>query len=151
MGKLGKHGKAAFLNIKIQYGEEKVAFNLYEELKISPEKINDELMRQPGYYGFLLLLHKKLLTEFERAKTKRNKTWGKLYLKAKEMKSTATGRLFTDDMAKAYVEKHPEFLDITEACIVAKDNADTIYSCVKAFEQRKDLIQSISSNLRNEK
>lgn len=134
-------------NVEIQYGNELIKFNLPYELKIHGEEfINDDLKQQSTLYGFLLMLHKKLLTSFEHAKTERKRTFGVLMFKAKEEK--LNGRPLSDDLSKAWVEKHIKYIKATKHCIEIKDNADTIYSCVKAFEQRKDLMQTLSSNTR---
>ena len=148
---LKHHYKLPFLNLNIKYGEEKINFNLLRELRLNPTRINEELQNQPSKYGFCLLLHKKLLTIFETKKVYLRKQYGRLYFQAKERKHKSTGRLFTDDMAKAWVEKHPDYINAQLACIKSKDDADAIYSCIKSFEQRKDVAQSISSNSRNER
>lgn len=121
------------------------------ELKISEAIISTEIKNQPSKYGFLLLLHKKLLTAFEEAKLKRGKIIGMLTLEGKEKLQPHTNRPFTDDMVKAWVESHKKYLEASQACIAAKDAADAIYACVKGFEQRKDLLQTLSSNQRNER
>jgi hypothetical protein len=150
MSKLIKnHGKAGFLQITIQYGDEKISFNLLKELAVSEETINSELKLQPSKYGFCLLLHKKLLTRYEQLCKERKRMWGKLFYMAKETKGS-NGRLMSDDLAKAYVEKHKDYATLTKACIQAKDDADTIYACIKSFEQRKDVIQTLSSNIRSQ-
>ena len=122
-----------------------------KELRLDERVLNEEMKGQASKYGFCLLLVGKLKTIFEELKVEKDRTYGRLYFKAKEQKSTSTGRYLSDDMAKAWVEKHPQYIKACLACIKAKDNVDTIYSCIKSFEQRKDLAQSISSNLRNEK
>lgn len=149
--RLHQHYKLPFLTINIRYGGEKISFSLIKELRLNENALNDELKHQPSKYGFCLLVHKKLLTEFEKLKLQSNKIYGKLYFQAKEKKSSVTGRLYSDDLAKAWVLKHPQYISSQLACIKAKDDADAIYSCIRALEQRKDLAQSISSNLRNEK
>jgi hypothetical protein len=150
MRELSKYYKLPFTTLNIKYGDEKIVFSLMRELRINHDRINYELMRQPSKYGFCLLLHKKLLTEFEKLKVEKNRLWGQLYFIAKEKKQVATGRIFTEDMSRAWVEKHPKYIKAQLACINARDSADAIYACIKSFEQRKDLIQSISSNLRKE-
>ena len=51
---------SSLTNISIQYGKEKIKFNLYEELIVNESRINEELKNQPSYYGFLSLLAVKL-------------------------------------------------------------------------------------------
>ena len=67
------------------------------------------------------------------------------------MKAASTGRYMSDDAAKAWVESHPKFVKASRDCIKAKDAVDMMYAVVRAFEQRSNLIQTISSNIRNEK
>jgi len=138
---------AQLANIRIKYEGEVFKFNLFEEVKITERLLEMEIKEQPSYYGFLTLLQKKLLTRFEDLKLERKKVEGTLFLQFKQEKG-ANGRPMTDDMAKASVLSHKDFILASRACIKAKDDADTIWACVKAFEQRKDLLQTLSSNTR---
>lgn len=150
MKRLSAYKKLKVLNIHINYNGEKISFNLASELRINYDDINGNLKTQPGYYGFCLLLHKRLLGNFERLKMERDSVYGRLFLKAKETKLMGN-RPFSDDASKAWVESHKEYKQITLDCIKAREDADVIQAAVKGFEQRKDLLQSISSNIRNEK
>lgn len=132
--------------VSITYNGEKIKFNLGKEVQIDEDDLEKELQGQPNKYGFLLLLHKKLLTEFEIAKTTKKKKWAHLYLKAKE--EMRNGRPINDDMAKASADSNSKYIELCLRCIKIKDSADTIFAAVKAFEQRKDLMQTLSSNIR---
>jgi hypothetical protein len=151
MTQLEKYLKANPLVITIQYGNQTITLDLGEELRVSEDNINSELKRAPSKYGFALLLVGKLRTKFENLKVTRKKIRGKLYRKAKGIKSQVTNRLMSDDLAKAWVESHPRYVKISRQCIKAKDDVDQMYAVVRAFEQRSNLIQTISSNIRNEK
>lgn len=149
MKKLSSYRASPLFNITINYGGEAYKFNLAHELKIDEVLINKHIKNQPIDFSFLMMLHKKLLSEFEILKHKRKKTYGKLFLQAKD--KLHNGRPYNDDMAKAWAESRKEFQSISKQCILCKDSADTIYTCVRAFEQRKDLLQTLSSNNRREK
>jgi len=144
--KLAEYNKSPINNIRIIYGGEIIEFNLYSEVKINEAILDREIKDQPSYYAFLAMLHKKLTTQFEELKMQRKKEAGKLYLKAKN--KTHNGRPYNDDMCKAYVESHKLFINITTKCIKAKDDADMVFAAVMAFTQRKDLMQTLSSNNR---
>lgn len=150
MKRLAHYTKSKILDIRIRYNGELIVFNLATELRIQRVMLNENLKKQPTYYGFCLLLHKKLLAIFEQLKSDREAAYGRLFLKAKSTK-VMNGRPYSDDAAKAYVESHKEFTGITTQCIKARQDADIVWAAVKGFEQRKDLLQSISSNVRNEK
>lgn len=148
--KLKQYNSSKLMEISITHKGEKFSFNLFEELKIRNEILmNGDLKTQSSYYGFLMLLHKKLLTTFEELKAERKRIYGVLFFKAKGR--VLNNRPLSDDLSKAWVEKNPKYLKATLNCIKAKDQADTILSCVRAFEQRKDLLQTLSSNVRKEK
>lgn len=147
MKRLSTYKKSKVLNINIRYNKELISFNLATELRISTTIINENLKTQPGYYGFCLLLHKKLLTIVEQSKMERDSVYGRLFLKAKETK-IMNNRPYSDDAAKCWVDSHKEFKTITLACIKAREDSDIILAAVKSFEQRKDLLQSLASNER---
>lgn len=150
MKKLSNYRKLDFQTISVQYGNELITFNLNSELRINDDDLQGELITQPKYYGFLLLLQKKLTTEFEILKQRRKTIWAKLYLRAKGKMIEGTARQYTEEMAKSWADSHKDFQRITSQCIAAKDDADTIFAAVKAFEQRKDILQTLSSNNRKQ-
>lgn len=135
--------------ISIRYNGELIRFNLEKELRLLIDSPNPNLKSQPSKYGFCLLVHKKLVTRWEELKAQRKRTYGRLFFKAKAKK--INGRLMSDDLCKQWVEKHDDYFNITNKCIKAKDEADQLFSCIRAFEQRKDVLQTISSNTRSEK
>jgi hypothetical protein len=148
MRKLKEYRRSSVNRISINYGGEKITFSLWNEVKIDEAAIERELKDQPSHYGFLLLLQKKLNTRFEQLKRARERRYGRLLIKAKEKR--VGPRLMNDETAKAWVVSRKSYVKITNMCIKAKDDADTIYAAVRAFEQRKDLLQTISSNRRRE-
>lgn len=148
--RLRKYRSLDLMNIEINYGGKVIRFNLYDELKIDDTNagtLGNELKFQPSSYGFLILLHKKLLSTFETLKQRRKKAWASAYLSAKKSSQTGT-RFLPDEMAKAEADNDSKYNKLTLLCIKAKDDADTIFACMKSFEQRKDLLQTLSSNNR---
>jgi hypothetical protein len=150
MKRLIRYKTSQVNQINIRYGKEVIKFNLFAEVRIIESQLEKELKYQPSYYGFLLLLHKQLMAEFEKLKHERKRVHGLLYLNAKDRKAT-NGRFHSDEGAKAYADSHKRFLRISTQCIKVREDADKIYACVRAFEQRKDLMQTLSSNIRKER
>jgi len=142
--------KSKLMDIKIVYQGERIKFNLFEELVINENKVNSELKDQPGYYGFLLLLHKKLIRVSEDKKIEADKLWGKSFTDWKGEKDTATGRPHSKEMAKEMANQDEPWLKAISNYFKAKEQAGIIDSCVRSFEQRGHLIQSIAANLRKE-
>ena len=136
----------ALMNININYGGKRIRFNLFQELRISEAIINEEIQNQPTHYAFISVLQKKLQTRFEELKQERKRVYSELYLRGKRKKTN--NRPYSDEMCKAYVEVHPRYRKITDECIKARDDADILYSCVMAFIQKANLLQTLSSNNR---
>lgn len=148
MSKLSDYKTSRLNRITIKWQGETIKFNLFDELKISETALMKEIKLQPSYYGFLLMLHKKLLTKFEDLKLARENRYYTVFLQAKDERNN--GRALNDDVCKARAKTDTEYIQLSRQCIKVKDDADAIYSCVKGFEQRKDLLQTLSSNIRKE-
>lgn len=148
LGKLVNNSKVNEINIK--YGKEKFSFNLNEELSITPSRINEELKSQPSYYGFLLLLRNRLLTTKEDKERESEKVYSMLYQKYCEKINPKTNRPYADKNAKELVIGSKRYNEAKIEFIKAKQDFNDIDSCVRAFEQRATLIQTLAANLRKE-
>ena len=151
MGKIQKYAEASkLLDIRIQYGEEFFKFNLFEELLITEARMDSELKTQASSFAFIAMLHKKLIRVVDDKKMEMDKTYYTKYLEGKELTQESSGRPFTDDQAKAYASSHKEYIKAIQAYNDAKEKAGVISVCVDSFEQRKDLLQTLSANLRKD-
>jgi len=151
MKKINKYAStSALMNVKIKYGEESYIFNLYEEIIVDENKINSEIRDQPTGYAFLSMLHKKLIRKAQDKKTELDKVHATLFLHFKDELDKNTGRANSNDVAESKVLLDANYLNHLAAYDKAQDERDTIEVCVKAFEQRKDLIQTLSANIRKE-
>lgn len=148
--KLSNYRKSDINIIDITYGGKRFRFNIWEEVKITEANVESEIKGQASRYAFVFTLHKKLLAKFETKKHERKAAFGRLLSQAKS-KVQKNGRPYTDDAAKGWVESHKEYVGLTRECIQIREQADVLLGCVRAFEQRKDLIQTLSSNLRKER
>lgn len=143
--------KTDLMNINIKYGEQKIRFNLKDELAINENQLNKEISQQPSHYGFLLILLNKLDKVKKVAKADLDKLEGKLYKKYKSDIDPNTNRPYSKEVAEAMVKTNKEFITTLKTYYKLEEEYGSIKSCVAAFEQRSFLIQSLSANIRNEK
>jgi len=152
MGRINKYAsRSKLMDIHVQLGDEVFRFNLYEELAISEARVNTELLDQASSYAFLGMLHKKLLRAAKDKELEVVKIYNEGYIRFKKEINEETGKPINDDLAKAKAATTSEY---KLACTLAADiqeKTNLIKVCVDAFEQRKDLIQTISANLRKER
>lgn len=150
MDQLRKYRRSPINIISIRYEKESIRINVAQAARIREADIEGEIKNQPSYYAFLFMLHKRLLTKFELLKLKRKSLFSRLYAEAKD-RTGKNGRPLSETAVKAWVEGRKQYLQASEKCIRARDEADQLQAAVRAFEQRKDLLQTLSSNIRKER
>lgn len=150
MNDISKYRSSPINVINLRYGKETITINLARATKISESNLENEIKKQPSYYAFLSMLHKRLLTQFELAKLARKKEYGRLYAIAKDRKGS-NGRYLSESAIKVWIESHKKYVSKSETCIHLRDNADQLFTAVRAFEMRANLMQTFSSNLRKER
>lgn len=136
------------MNISITYGDELFDFNLYAEVVVNENKINDEIKNQPSSYSFLGMLHKKLLRKAKDAEKEKEKTYAIMFIKFKKEIDEQTGRPVANDLAKEKAIASSRYQKSVEDHIEAEHQTNILEVCVKSFEQRSALIQTLSANIR---
>lgn len=138
------------MDIQIFYGDERFKFNLYEEVVIDENKIESEIKDQPTSYSFLAMLRTKLKRALADAEFEQNKTYGRLFNQHKSKIDRNSGRVPGDDTVVARVYTEEDYEGVSEKVRDLQHKVNIIDTCVRSFEQRKDLIQTLSANLRKE-
>jgi len=138
------------MNIQIFYGDERFRFNLYEEIIINENQIEEEIKNQPSAYSFLSMLRTKLKRNLADAEFELNKTYGRVFNEHKSKVDRLSGRVPGDDTVVSRVYCDPDYAEAAEKTRALKHEVEVIETCVRSFEQRKDLIQTLAANLRKE-
>ncbi len=143
--------KSDLMNIKIRYGEEVFKFNLYKETKIDVDSLDRELKEQPSSYSFLTMLHKKLIKVKATKEALKDRAFARAYVLHKTAIDDSTGRATSKEVAKEKAQINKNFIKSQDEFIQATHDCNIIDSCVRAFEQRKDILQTLSANHRKER
>ena len=152
MGKIQKYAsRSTLMDITIELGQETFKFNLNEELAVTEASVQREILEQASSYAFVGMLHKKLLKVVADRTLEVQKTWAKSYTWYKGEVNDDTGKPYSDDYAKQLANLDKDYLAAVEALNNITEKAGVLGICVKAFEARKDLIQTISANIRKDK
>lgn len=140
--------RSKILDINLTYGTESFSFNLNTEAIVDENKINNEIKNQPSAYAFLGMLHKKLTRLSRDKKREMEKTYAMLFIKYKDALDPNTGRPIANDLVKEKVIASRRYQDSVISYHQAQENEDILETCVKTFEQRHSLIQTLSANIR---
>lgn len=140
--------KTELMNIQIVHNREKIRFNLFEELSINEGKINQEIKDQPSYQGFLGVLLSHLERRFADEKQTLKSYYGKYFDMYKKKKDDSTGRPLSNDRVDALIQNKKKYQKQREKVDKLKFEIGLVETCVNSFNSRKDLIQSLSANVR---
>jgi hypothetical protein len=143
--------RSNLMNISIQYGNDKIKFNLFEELTIDEVKLNDEIKSQPSYYGFLSVLMVRLKKKLDDKLAIKERIFAELFTDFKDEIDSNTNRPFSNDVAEAMAIAEESYQQALKEHIKAEEEYGLIKACVDSFTQRSHLIQSLSANVRKEK
>lgn len=146
--KLTKYAsKSDIMKMKVKYNKDIFSWDMYEELKIVESNLNSHVKGHTVSYAFLSMLHVKLKIKF-RDEHKRVKRLKDTYMA--KYAGTATN-LRTNTQVEAYMySKHNDLKEAEDKLSQIEELKDLLEVCVKAFEQRKDMLQSLSANIRRE-
>ena len=136
--------------VSLKFNGETIKIDLNEELSISEVQINKELHQQPTHYAFLSMLLVKMKKELTKAQVNLDKVRGELFIDYKRSIDTETGRPYSNDLAEANVLLEEDYIEAQQKVIEKEEQFGIVKAAVDAFNQRKDLIQSLSANLRKE-
>lgn len=136
------------MDVSIKYGKDRIRFNLYEELMVNENRINEEIANQPTHYAFLSMLLVKLKRSMLDKKAQLDKIEKKLFLEFKQEIDRSTGRPFSNDMAESSVVQTSSYKEALDSYLKAEEDHDTIKVAVESFSQRTSLIQTLSANIR---
>lgn len=141
--------RSDLMNVSIKLKDKTFTFNLFEELQISEEVIDEELKEQPSYYGYLGMLRNKLERKVNDLSMEVEKEYATLYLRYKE-NSKETNKAEASREAKFKVERNPKYLGLIKKLNEAKEDLGTIKVCIDSFDQRSRMVQSVNANIRSE-
>ena len=152
MSRLNKYArKSDLMKVQIRYGDEIFKFNLYQETRIEENSINKELQNQPSSYSFLIMLHKKLIGIKSIAEALKDRAYAKAFIGYKTKIDDSTGRATSKEVAKEKAQINKRYTEAEDEYLRANTNCNIIEACVRAFEQRKDILQTLSANQRKER
>lgn len=147
MGKLSKYAKESdIMNIDIKYGSERFKFNLNDELVIKETNRDNEIKNHPRSYAFLSMLNVKLKTVVKDLHTELKATYSSRLKAIKD-----SGKYGSVKEAEFAVLRDKKYKALQSKISYVEEKKEEIEVAVRSFEQRKDLLQTLSANTRREK
>lgn len=137
---------SSLMVVDIDFNGQKISFDLGLELEIKADdpRLNKKLAEIPRNYAFLMMVLKKLTIEYKRLE-RRTKS-----IKAKRLRILRE-ECSTVKEAEILIESDEVYNRAFKKQLKVEEYKDIIDAAVRSYEMRKDLIQTLSANERNER
>lgn len=132
------------MDIHIKYNEHIFKFNLDQELRIGENRIAEHLKNHTRGYAFVAMLHKKLIIKVRDEQKNFNREKYKVLAHLKPNYKTVKE-------AEANASKSVNLIKLERSILELEEARDVLEVAVRTFEMRKDLIQTLSANIRKER
>lgn len=144
MTKLNKYAsKAKLMHIRIKYNDEVFKFNLFEELQIVETKKNDQIKEHAQSAAFLLMLLKKFEILVKDLDKERKKVKATRLIKLRETSESVK-------VAEIRIDSDKKYITAVDALLEVEEVKGVLEACVTSFNDRKELLQTLSANVRKE-
>ncbi len=144
--------KEIFLKrIKVRIGEREFDIPLLEQLEINMADINTELAEQPGKYAYWAALSIASEQEYNEIELALKKLRAEKYKLLKEQAIDDKKSKITEAYLEHALILDDEVYNLTKKLIEKEKEMNLLKAIRNAFEQRKDSLIAISSNIRIER
>jgi hypothetical protein len=127
-----------------------VEYNLKEELKVNEANLLLEMLQQPSKYIYWASILEKIKYFQEAQELELEMEVAQLDEQARKF-ITDNGGKPTKDIVEAYIKRQPSYQQARTNCQYYEYIGGRIGRIVKAFEQRKDMLQSYGKQIAEDK
>ncbi|AHN66612.1 hypothetical protein Bcp1_137 [Bacillus phage Bcp1] len=129
---------------------EYVMYDMREELKVNEANLLQEMLHQPSKYIYWSSILEKIKFFQEKTEMQLELVVAKFDSEARE-EIKKNGDKPTKDSVDAYIKQKEEYVSAREQCHYYEYIAGRLARIVKAFEQRKDMLQSYGKQIAEDK
>ncbi|MEG1415370.1 MAG: hypothetical protein RSC49_02080 [Clostridium sp.] len=131
--------------LKVSYEGKIITINITKELSINENIINSQLKESPSSYAFLCMIRNKYIKERDSLERQRDIAYSEAWLYYKQSDSN-----MNNDTAKHKANTNKRYLSLSEKWSKVNSKAENLISVCKAFENRENILRTLSANLRKE-
>lgn len=131
--------------LKVRYQGKIIRINITKELSINESIINSQLKDSPSSYAFLCMLKNKYIKERDKLDREKEIAYSEawLYYKSSDNK-------MNNDTANHKANTNKKYISIYNKWQKISNIAENLISICRAYENRENILRTISANLRKE-
>lgn len=131
--------------LKVNFQGRSFEIDVEKELAINENIINSQLKESPSSYAFLCMVRNYYIKKRDKLEREKDAAYSEawLYYKASDNK-------MNNDMACHKANTHKKYVSLYNRWKVIASKADDLISICKAYENRENILRTISANIRKE-
>lgn len=131
--------------LKVRYQGKIIRINITKELSINESIINSQLKDSPSSYAFLCMLKNKYIKERDKLDREKEIAYSEAWLYYKSSDSK-----MNNDTANHKANTNKKYIFIYNKWQKISNIAENLISICRAYENRENILRTISANLRKE-
>lgn len=131
--------------LKVRYQGKIIRINITKELSIYESIINSQLKDSPSNYAFLCMLKNKYIKERDKLDREKEIAYSEAWLYYKSSDSK-----MNNDTANHKANTNKKYISIYNKWQKISNIAENLISICRAYENRENILRTISANLRKE-
>jgi hypothetical protein len=131
--------------LKVKYQGKIIRINITKELSINESIINSQLKDSPSSYAFLCMLKNKYIKERDKLDREKEIAYSEAWLYYKSSDSK-----MNNDTANHKANTNKKYISIYNKWQKISNIVENLISICRAYENRENILRTISANLRKE-
>ena len=131
--------------LKVKYQGKIIRINITKELSINESIINSQLKDSPSSYAFLCMLKNKYIKERDKLDREKEIAYSEAWLYYKSSDSK-----MNNDIANHKANTNKKYISIYNKWQKISNIVENLISICRAYENRENILRTISANLRKE-
>ena len=131
--------------LKVRYQGKIIIINITKELSINESIINSQLKDSPSSYAFLCMLKNKYIKERDKLDREKEIAYSEAWLYYKSSDSK-----MNNDTANHKANTNKKYISIYNKWQKISNIVENLISICRAYENRENILRTISANLRKE-
>lgn len=131
--------------LKVRYNGKVIEIDVTKELSINENIINSQLKESPSSYAFLCMLRNKYIKERDELEREKNIAYSEAWLYYKSSDSR-----MNNDTADHKANTNKKYISLCERHQKIASKAEDLISICRAYENRENILRTISANIRKE-
>lgn len=138
------------LRLQFALNKRRYKIDLIAELRINDNNLNTEIEQQPAKFAWFAVLYNHAVSTYDKLYEYKKEVYAKLDKRVRQ-RLEDRGQRVTDKKVDAIIRRSTAYKKITNRVLDARHDMNILQYVVESFRQRKDMLQSLSVNIREEK